>query len=306
MLLAVVCPSLSLIAGSKPNNTLEPMDVADPSESTGPTASAAPTSSTPAEAVTVNYSGEIRRYPAGGGPAVYGTLSLAISPLGKVTGSIHWYQPDQTVKIGGKQDLNTRQGDFIIRDANGAKVPGALRLPFRISKKNRLVGGGILASGEASSFRLNREASAAASGNLSEGGATLSLGTNTYSGASSATINTGTLTTLNNSSLGSGALTVSSGLTGSASTGSLAGLSIANLGTGALTLTGNNTLTVTGSASAVLPTINAAGNLLLGNTVLLLGPVTTTTGTDGTITYTGTYTSGAAGTVIVQGTANGG
>ncbi len=302
VLLAVVWPFLSLFAGSQPNNALEPMDAADPSESTGSAASATPASSpTPAEAVTVSYSGTIRRTPAGGDPVVSGYLSLAISPLGKITGSITWHDPTQAVKITGKQDPDTKQGNLVIRDANGVRVPDAPRLPFRINKKNRLVGSGVLASGDGASFRLNREATSTGDG--SAGGATLSLGGATYSGASTVTINPGTL--LNDPGVGSVSATNFPGLPDTVSTGSLAVGTFTPGATGILNLTGGTTITVTSDASGS-PTIVADGSLLLGNLILLLGPITSTTGTDGSITYTGTYSSGAAGTVIVSSTVNGG
>ncbi len=271
------------------------------SESTDPTPTAATASSTPAAAVTANYSGEIRRSPADGGLAVSGYLSLAVSPLGKVFGSIIWSDPTQRVKITGKQDLNTRQGDFVIRDASGTRVPGAPHLPFRLSKRNRLVGGGAMADGEASSFRLNRDVS-------DTGGRTLSLGaTNTYTGSSSVTVNSGSLATiLNDPNLGSEAVTIASGSSGSAFNGSSQVPTLTLGGTGVLNLTGATTVIVSGGTNASLPTISPEGNLLLGSTLLLVGPVTATTGTDGTSTYTGTYTSGTAGTVIVRGTATGG
>ena len=306
VLLVVVWPSLSLLAGSQPNNALEPMDAADPSVATAPAASATPASSpTPAEAVTVSYSGTIRRTPTGGGPAVSGYLSLAISPLGKVSGSILWYNPTQAVKITGKQDLGTKQGSLVIRDANGVRVPDAPRLSFRISKKNRLVGSGILASGDGASFRLNREATYTGDG--SAGGATLSLGGATYGDVSTVAINSGTF--LNNPGrFGSVSATNFPGLPGTVSTGSsVTTTPTFTLGaTGAINLTGTTTVITSNGASGSAPTISPDGSLLLGNTVLLLGPVTTTTGTDGTITYTGTYPSGAAGTVIVLGTVTGG
>lgn len=295
--LAAVLPSLSLFAGFKPDNTLEPTDAPDAAPAADASASAAPASSAPAEAVTMNYSGEIRRYPAAGGPAINGTLSVTISPLGKVTGSINWYSPYQTVKITGKQDLNTKQGDFVIRDASGARVPGAPRLPFRINAKNRLVGGGLMASGDASSFRLNRLATY--TGGSTAGGATLSLGGSSSYSASSSTVNANIV---NSGSFASNTFTsgASSGTVSSSTGGALInGGSILNVGAVALNLTGGTTVTVSSGAGGYPPTINADGNLLLGSTVLLVAPVTVTTGTDGTTTYTGKYPSGAAGTVIV-------
>ena len=296
VLLAVVWPCLSLLAGSGADNPLEPMDPADPSTSTSPTASATPASTPAATAVAVNYSGTIRRTPAGGSAPVNGSLRVTISPLGKVTGWISWYDSSRPVKITGKQDVDTKQGYFVVRDANGARVPAAPRLPFRISKKNRLVGNGLLASGETSRYRLDREPTD--TGDDSDGGATLTLGAvDTYTGTSTATINTGAL--LNNPGGGSSVVATFP-------SGSVTGVSSTNIGTGTLTLAGVTTVAISPGTGVTLPAISSDGNLYLGHSLLLLGPVTTTTGTDGSITYTGTYTSGSPGTVIVLGTGNGG
>ena len=271
LLFAGVSLSTTAFGGFKPNTTLEPKeDLTDTSEVVAPTPGPVAPSAEPA-----SYSGQIRRYPDSGSPkVVYGTLSLAITTLGKVTGSITWYDPDEKMIVTGKQDLNTRQGSLVIRDANGNRVPGTPRLPFRISGKGKLVGGGITDNGETASFKLFKQSDASSGDEDTEGGATLSLGaSNSYNG--SAVINTGTLASVPGT-FGS-TITINSGTA----------------------LTGTTGAIVTGGSAT--PTI-VNGNLTYGSSVLLYGPLTTATQADGNVVYTGTNSTGSAATVTVLAT----
>ncbi len=283
LLFAGVSLSTAVFAGFKPNTTLEPTeDLSDTDDSVASTPAPVVPTAEPA-----NYSGRIRRYPVSGSPQiVYGDLSLAVTALGKVTGTIKWYDPDEKATITGKQDLNTKQGSFVIRDANGNRVPGATRLLFRISGKGKLVGGGITDGGETASFKLFKQSDASSSGYGTEGGGTLTLGgANSYSGSSSV-VNTGTLTTVTGS-VGS-VNTISGGTV-------LTGINTVVIGTGTV-LTGNPTIIINGGGTT--PAI-VNGNLTYGSAVLLYGPFTTAAQADGSTVYTGTNSIGTASTVTV-------
>ncbi len=239
-------------------------------------------------ATVVNYTGNLRRYPAATGSApTHGFLTLSLSPLGQVTGSIVWAGTTAAVPVSGRLDIATGRGDFVEKDGTGAKLSGAVRMAFRVNKNGSvLVGGGMSSAGESSGFFLSRQI--VYSGDGRDGGAILTLGgSNSFSG-SSTVINTGTLNLVpgsGNSAISITGGTVLTGVTTTLTTGS------------SIVLSGNSNLVVNGGATT--PTL-VNGDLTYGTSVLLHAPVTSTTQADGSIIYTGTNSTGGISTVTVS------